>query len=161
MSKQPFNVFLVGSLVAWLENRLLPGYRYRFYSDDADQIADVLSALEDIKTGELNYLNIALPYIEIEKIRLVYVNDVKDIMNEHFISNLRDAVSHPDDVFINCALLVLHKSSLDTLLNSAHDWRHPEHHLMRKMSENTWLSSVKILQNLSYLKLFLICRPNR
>lgn len=121
MSKQPFNVFLVGSLVAWLENRLLPGYRYRFYSDDADQIADVLSALEDIKTGELNYLNIALPYIEIEKIRLVYVNDVKDIMNEHFISNLRDAVSHPDDVFINCALLVLHKSSLDTLLNSAHD----------------------------------------
>lgn len=121
MSKQPFNVFLVEKLVAWLENRLLPGYRYRFYSDDADQIVDVLTALENIKTGELNYLNVTLPYIEIAKIRLVYVNDVKDVMNEHFISNLRDAVSRPDDVFKNCALLVLHKSRLDTLLNSAHN----------------------------------------
>jgi len=121
MSKQLFNAFLVENLVTWLKNRLQPGYRYRLYSDDASRITDVLTALEDIKTGELNYLGAVLPCIEIAGARLVYVNDVNDVMNEHFISNLRDAVSSPDDIFINCALLVLHQSRLDTLLNSAHD----------------------------------------
>ncbi len=125
MSKQPFNVFLVQNLTAWLKARLKPGYRYRFYSDDADQLKALLCSLNAIKTGELNYLNTTLPYIEIANIRLVYVNDVENVMNEHFISTLRDAVSRPDEIFINCALLVLHQSRLDTLLNSAHDLAAP------------------------------------
>lgn len=121
MSKQPFNIFLVKNLVAWLESRLQSGYRYRFYSDDANQIEDVLTALKKIKTGDLNYLNTNLPYIEVAGVRLIYVNDVENVMNEHFISNLRDAVSQPHKTLMNCALLVLHQSRLDTLLNSAHN----------------------------------------
>lgn len=121
MSKQPFNELLIQNLVAWLETRIEPGYRYRFYSDDEDQLRTLLSALNALKASELSYLGITLPYINIADTRLVYVNDVEDVMNEHFISNLRDAVSSLEETFTNCALLVLHKSRLDTLLNSAHD----------------------------------------
>lgn len=121
MSKRPFNLFLVKNLTEWIETRLQPGYRYRFYSDDTDQLKALLTALNTIKTGEIDYLNTKLPYVEIAGTRLVYVNDVENVMNEHFISNLRDAVSRPDEIFKNCALLVLHQSRLDTLLNSAHN----------------------------------------
>lgn len=125
MSKQPFNELLIQNLVAWLEARIQPGYRYRFYSDDEDQLRALLTALNAIKASELNYLGTALPYIEVAGARLVYVNDVEDVMNEHFISNLRDEVSRTNGIFTNCALLVLHQSRLDTLLNSAHDLAAP------------------------------------
>lgn len=125
MSKQPFNIFLVHNLNAYLTARLQSGYRYRFYSDDTEQLKALLDALNEIKTGEVIYLSTTLPYIELANIRLVYVNDVENVMNENFISNLRDAVSRPDEIFANSALLVLHQSRLDTLLNSAHDLAAP------------------------------------
>lgn len=121
MSKQPFNTFLTKRLIEWLENKIQAGYRYRFYSDDAEQIKNILSALKQEQSGEINYLTTTLPYISVAGKRLVFVNDVENVMNEHFISNLRDAISTPEDVFVECALLVLHQSRLDTLLNSAHD----------------------------------------
>ncbi|CAD6871624.1 DNA phosphorothioation-dependent restriction protein DptH [Methylomonas fluvii] len=125
MSKQPFNELLIHNLVAWLDTCIQPGYRYRFYSDDEDQLRALLTALNAANASELSYLGTTLPYIDVADTRLVYVNDVEDAMNEHFISNLRDAVSRPDEIFSNCALLVLHQSRLDTLLNSAHDLAAP------------------------------------
>jgi len=119
MSNQQFNSFLVDRLTSWLIDKIKSGYRYRFHSDDPQNILGLIEALNTSKTGILTYKKTILPYIEINAIKLVYVNDVEDAMNENFISNLRDAVSTPDEAFQNCALLVLHKSRLDTVLNSA------------------------------------------
>ncbi|MEA2027469.1 MAG: hypothetical protein U9N49_00640, partial [Campylobacterota bacterium] len=121
MSKQHFNIFLVQNLIGWFEERIDVRTRYRFYSDDNDQLTNLIKALNSFKSGEVEYLNIKLPYITIGSVRLVYVNDVESVMNEHFISNLRDAVSLPHKSFEGCALLVIHQSRLDTLMNSATD----------------------------------------
>jgi len=121
MSKQPFSGFLVARLIDWLGDKIQSGYRYRFYSDDTDQLRSILEALQKYQSGTIEYLGISLPYISLGSHHLVFVNDVENVMNEHFISNLRDAISGSDEAFINCALLVVHQSRLDTLLNSAHD----------------------------------------
>ncbi|MDP3266165.1 MAG: DNA phosphorothioation-dependent restriction protein DptH [Sulfuricurvum sp.] len=121
MSNQQFNIFLVERLEAWLGDRIKSGYRYRFHSDDSTNITSLIEALNVSQSGTIIYEKTLLPYIEINSIKLVYVNDVENTMNENFISGLRDAVSRPEEVFHGCALLVLHKSRLDTVLNSATD----------------------------------------
>lgn len=121
MSSQQFNTFLVHHLVSWLNERIMPGYRYRFHSDDPENILLLVAALHLAKSGSVIYHEIELPYIQINAVKLIYVNDVQEEMNENYISNLRDAISAPEEVFQNCALLVLHKSRLDTVLNSATD----------------------------------------
>ncbi|MCF6243868.1 MAG: DNA phosphorothioation-dependent restriction protein DptH [Sulfurovum sp.] len=121
MLNQQFNSFLVKHLVEWFGKELQIGYRYRLYSDDTDKLQDILRALQNIKTGTINYLNTSLAFISIKSTKLIFVNDIEESMNEHFISNLRDAISTPEDCFIGCSLLVIHKSRLDTLLNSAHN----------------------------------------
>lgn len=118
MSNQ-FSNFLIDNLTEWLNAEINAGYRYRFHSDDSDNILSLIKALDERRTSTLVYENIELPYIEINNCKLVYVNDVEGSMNENFISNLRDAVSTPEEVFKGSALLVLHKSRLDTVLNSA------------------------------------------
>jgi DNA phosphorothioation-dependent restriction protein DptH len=121
MLNQQFNIFLVERLSSWLIDKIRVGYRYRFHSDDPENILGLIEALNTSKTGTITYKETGLPYIEINTIKLIYVNDVEETMNENFISNLRDAVSTPDEAFQGCALLVLHKSRLDTVLNSATD----------------------------------------
>ncbi len=121
MLKQQFNTFLVEHLLEWFKEEAKHGYRYRLYSDDTEKLQEMLQAIRDKQSGLINYLGTSLSYIAIGALKLVFVNDIEDSMNEHFISNLRDAISAPEDVFIDSALLVLHKSRLDTLINSAHD----------------------------------------
>jgi len=120
MLKQ-FNTFLVNNIINWLKSQIAPGYRYRFHSDNSDNIESLVTAFNEMQDSSLIYKNVELPYIQVGVIKLVYVNDVMGTMNENFISNLRDAISAPEEVFENCALLVLHKSRLDTVLNSATD----------------------------------------
>ncbi len=120
MSNQ-FSNFLIDNLIQWLDTEINPGYRYRFHSDDSDHILSLVNALDKKRTSTLVYESIELSYININNCKLVYVNDAEGTMNENFISNLRDAVSTPEDVFQGSALLVLHKSRLDTVLNSATD----------------------------------------
>ncbi len=116
-----FSEFLVQNIFDWLAQRIAQGHRYRFHSDDEDNIKELVEALQERKTGEIIYKETPLPYIEIKGVKLLYVNDVTGVMNENFISNLRDAVSAPYEEFSMCSLLVLHKSRLDTVLNSAID----------------------------------------
>jgi len=118
---EQFSNFLVKNIVNWLTLRIIQGHRYRFHSDYEENIKHLVNALDAIKTSTVSYEGVDLPFIQIGEIKLVYVNDVLGSMNENFISNLRDAISAPVSVFEKCALLVLHKSRLDTVLNSAID----------------------------------------
>ena len=145
---EQFSNFLVSNIVNWLTPRIIQGHRYRFHSDYEENIEQLVNALDAIKTSTLLYESVELPFIQIGEIKLVYVNDVLGSMNENFISNLRDAISAPVSVFEQCALLVLHKSRLDTVLNSAIDLSsldaplHSTHvkEDLQKLLENTSIS---------------------
>jgi DNA phosphorothioation-dependent restriction protein DptH len=118
---EQFSDFLVENIVNWFTSNIIQGHRYRFHSDYEENIKNLVNSLDAIKTSNLSYEGVDLPFIQIGEIKLVYVNDVLGSMNENFISNLRDAIAAPVSVFEKCALLVLHKSRLDTVLNSAID----------------------------------------
>lgn len=121
MSNQPFNDFLVNNIVTWLENHIQPGYRYRFFSDNHEQIKDLLSSLKTLGNSSVEFSGVDLPALHIAGVELIFLNDVEGDMNENFISNLRDSTKPDAAVLNNHALFVLHQSSLDTLINSATD----------------------------------------
>lgn len=121
MSNQPFNDFLVNNIVSWLEKHIQPGYRYRFFSDNEKQILGLLDSLKLMSMSSVEFSGVKLPVVHISGIDLIFVNDVEGEMNENFISNLRDSTKPDAEVLNNHALLVLHQSSLDTLINSATD----------------------------------------
>ncbi|WP_206199086.1 DNA phosphorothioation-dependent restriction protein DptH [Thiomicrorhabdus indica] len=121
MSNQPFNDFLVNNMVSWLEKYIQAGYRYRFFSDNKKQIVGLLDSLKVMSQSSVEFSGIKLPVVHISGVDLIFVNDVEGEMNENFISNLRDSTKPDADVLNNHALLVLHQSSLDTLINSATD----------------------------------------
>lgn len=118
---EQFSDFLVKNIIDWLSSRVMPGYRYRFHSDDDDNLRSLIRSLDTVKTSTLTYKNVELPYKQIRDCKLIYVNDVIGIMNENFISNLRDSIAKPEPELENCSLLVIHKSRLDTVLNTATD----------------------------------------
>ena len=121
MSKQQFNNFLLEKLQDWFIVNIKQGNRYRFYSDDIEQLKSIVEALDTISTSTLTFLNTEINYIEIDSIKLLYVNDIDNTMNQHFISTLRDEVSSQKENLENCSLLILHTSQLDTLINSSTD----------------------------------------
>lgn len=116
-----FSQFLVDNLFKWLNSEIYPGYRYRFYSDNSKNLLSIIDILKSKQTAIIKFENIELPYISINNCNLIFVNDVEGEMNENFISNLRDTITSQVKPFENTALLVLHKTKLDTILNSAKD----------------------------------------
>jgi len=118
MSIKPFNEFLVEEILLWFEKNIQKGYRYSFYSDNSDYITELLTQLYCQEVNYIRYRETQLPYIEINNIKLVFLNDVEKELNQNFISTVRDAISTPEKEFVNSALFILHKSRLDTLINA-------------------------------------------
>ena len=121
MSKQQFNNFLFQRLKNWFQLNIKQGNKYRFYSDDIDQIKSLVDVLEENITGAVTFNDTVLKYIIINNTKLIYVNDIDNSMNEHFISTLRDEVSSKETKLKDCALFILHTSRLDTLISTAID----------------------------------------
>jgi len=121
MSIKQFNQFLVEKIIEWFEKHIKTGYRYSFYSDDNDYIKELLRQLYCEEVNYILYRETQLPYIEINNIKLIFLNDVEKELNQNFISTIRDAVSKPEKEFINSALFILHRSRLDTLINSTYN----------------------------------------
>ncbi|NQY07756.1 MAG: hypothetical protein HRT68_16555 [Flavobacteriaceae bacterium] len=97
------------------------GHKYMFYSDNSDYILSLLSVLKEYTSDVLLCDGISLPYIMVNNIKLIYVNDVENIMTENYISRLRDEISINKDIFKDSSLFVLHHSRLDTLLTATTD----------------------------------------
>jgi DNA phosphorothioation-dependent restriction protein DptH len=120
MSIKQFNQFLVDELIEWFGKNIKEGYRYRFYSDNDGYISDLLRELYSNKDiDSITYRENDLPCIKINSINLIFLNESENGLTEHYISMIRDAISRPEKAFIGSALFVLHKSKLDTLINSA------------------------------------------
>ncbi|MDH4943957.1 DNA phosphorothioation-dependent restriction protein DptH [Sulfurimonas sp. C5] len=132
MSKQQFNNFLANKIYTWSTSNLKSGNRYGFYSDNKEQIKSLQEALSslsnstknfELETNKLGTNSVALPYIDINGIKLVFVDDIS--MNPFYISNIRDSLSKNPD----CALLILHKNRLDTLISAITDLSLPTYPL--------------------------------
>ena len=132
MSKQQFNNFLANKIYSWSTLNLKYGNRYGFYSDNNEQIESLQEALSslsnstknfELETNKFGTNSVALPYIDINSIKLVFVDDIS--MNPFYISNIRDSLSKNPD----CALLILHKNRLDTLISAITDLSLPTYPL--------------------------------
>ena len=126
MSETQFDEFLASQLFEWLSNRITAGQRYQFRSSDGENTSRIISYLRSAANGVVNVHGTEIPFVTVAQLRLVCVahSDSLDSthgFNENYISMLRDRIAEQSDVFIGSALLIVHNSLLDTLVNSAID----------------------------------------
>ncbi|WP_249934496.1 DNA phosphorothioation-dependent restriction protein DptH [Halomonas sp. 15WGF] len=127
MSEKHFEAFLVSNLRGWFHSRIEAGARYQFKSPDPKNTIRLVSELLERCDGQLRYGEHELSYLELHDVRLLVTGHLEqpDIQNgcytENYISNLRDTVAAQMPPFASCALLIVHNSLLDTLINSAFD----------------------------------------
>jgi DNA phosphorothioation-dependent restriction protein DptH len=127
MSEKHFEAFLVINLRDWLQSRIEAGARYQFKSPDPENTTGLVSELLTRSDGQLRYGEHELSYLEVNGVRLLVAGHLEqpDLQNgcytENYISNLRDTVAAQMPPFERCALLIVHNSLLDTLINSAFD----------------------------------------
>ncbi|WP_422449102.1 MULTISPECIES: DNA phosphorothioation-dependent restriction protein DptH [unclassified Endozoicomonas] len=131
MCAAPFEQFLVNRLILWLSDVINIGSRYQFQSPDAKNTKTLFHELKSKANGTIVLEDTALPYIQINNVRLVCVahadanQQLKAGFSENYISMLRDTIAGQSAPLDDCALLVLHNSLLDTLINSADDLASP------------------------------------
>lgn len=124
MSAKPFEHFLVDQFTKWVSELIQPGSRYQFKSPSAENGSALYKALIE-STSEKSLATqdgISLPYILCNEIKVIPVLHSDDEgFTENYISRLRDLVAGRSGEFENTALLIIHNSMLDTLINSAFD----------------------------------------
>ncbi|WP_066017029.1 DNA phosphorothioation-dependent restriction protein DptH [Endozoicomonas atrinae] len=126
-----FEQFLTNRLTLWLESKITPGSRYQFQSPDAKNTQSLFNALKSKADDFILLEDTQLPYIQINGIRLIFVahadsnQKLASRFSENYISMLRDTIAGQSAPLEGCALLVLHNSLLDTLINSAEDLASP------------------------------------
>jgi len=123
MSEKQFENFLVDQLKKWATKDLKAGFRYQFKSPDNANSELLLSALLDCQTGKIQDGDTVLPYFDLNGVKFISVlhGDSLQGFTENYISHLRDKVSSQRNGFHNTALLIIHNSMLDTIINSAED----------------------------------------
>ena len=125
MYVKPFSEFLVDHFIAWAENNCEAG-RYQLISPNFDSSIELYHAFMNNNSSANSFecKGEILSYIACNNIKVIPVlhNDQDgEGFTENYISFLRDEVSSQKGVFENSALLVIHNSLLDTLINSAKD----------------------------------------
>lgn len=124
MSVRPFDSFLVAQFTAWAQRHATPGSRYQFRSPDSANAEALYAALIDEADGHVQVGEVALPYLLFESARIIPVLQhpgAAQSYSENYISFLRDEISRQDESLDGCALLIIHNSLLDTLVNNADD----------------------------------------
>ncbi|KMJ46478.1 cell division protein FtsK [Xenorhabdus khoisanae] len=136
MSVRQYETFLAQSFLEWVDNFIQPGERYQFKSPDTDNALKLYQAFVALSDGHTFELPLGeqqtkqlIPCIHCrDGIQLIPVLQGEGDLafTENYISHLRDRVSGRDDIFAKSALLIIHNSMLDTLLNSTKDLAAPE-----------------------------------
>jgi len=122
MSARQFESFLVERFLEWATPDIRPGLRYQFKSPDADnafRLHQAFLAKSDSQTIEID--GVLLPFVLCNGVSLVPVLHGENGFTENYISFLRDKIAGRDHQFSQAALLIIHNSLLDTLINSAKD----------------------------------------
>ncbi|MFY9996735.1 MAG: DNA phosphorothioation-dependent restriction protein DptH [Leclercia sp.] len=124
MSARPFEHFLIERFIEWVSDHIQPGSRYQFKSPSAANGSALYNALIEFTSDEsfASTDGIALPYILCNEVKVLPVlHGGEQGFTENYISRLRDLVAGRSGEFENTALLIIHNSMLDTLINSAFD----------------------------------------
>lgn len=124
MSAKQYEAYLVKCFIEWVSADIQPGFRYQFKSPDAENSLHLFQAFmavvgdNQLKVGEQK-----LPFIECNGVQLIPVlhGGEEIAYTENYISYLRDQVASRSGEFSRCAMLFIHNSMLDTLVNSAMD----------------------------------------
>lgn len=123
MSVRPFESYLVDVFIEWATNTAQPGFRYQFQSPDHNNAAKLHDAYIAKTTGTIEVPGAELHFIVCGDTKVIPVlhgeNDKG--FSENYISHLRDRVASRTAEFAECALLIIHNSKLDTIINSAED----------------------------------------
>ena len=103
------------------------GYRYQFQSPDSENSKKLHQAFIAKSQASISVKGIELKVLSCGEITLIPVlhNEEGDGFSENFISHLRDEVAGQQGPLKGSALLVIHNSMLDTLINSAEDVAQP------------------------------------
>ena len=123
MSKKLFEDFLVTHFCQWAQDEIKPGHRYQFKSPDISKGVKLYQSFIRSTNSTVNFKDTELPFLEVNNCRLFPVihSEDKSGFTENFISHLRDEIASQQGLLANSALLVIHNSLLDTLINSSKD----------------------------------------
>ncbi|MBD2823511.1 DNA phosphorothioation-dependent restriction protein DptH [Xenorhabdus szentirmaii] len=136
MSVRQYETFLAQSFLKWVDDIIQPGERYQFKSPDADNALKLYQAFAILSEGKTFDLPLDDPQTK-QPVPCIYCRDGIRLITvlqgegdlaftENYISHLRDRVSGRNNSFEKSALLIIHNSMLDTLLNSTKDLAAPE-----------------------------------
>jgi DNA phosphorothioation-dependent restriction protein DptH len=123
MLEKQFERFLAEQLINRCQTDLKAGFRYQFKSPDSQNSQVLIQALWAFQSGQIHDAGTVLPYVQIGTVKLLPVlhADNQQGFTENYISRLRDLVAAQQGQFEHSALLIVHNSMLDTLINSAED----------------------------------------
>lgn len=123
MLEKQFERFLAEQLINRCQTDLKAGFRYQFKSPDSQNSELLIQALWASQSGQIHDMGTVLPYLQIGTVKLLPVlhADNQQGFTENYISRLRDLVAAQQGQFEHSALLIVHNSMLDTLINSAED----------------------------------------
>ncbi|ABC33661.1 conserved hypothetical protein [Hahella chejuensis KCTC 2396] len=122
MSEKQFEGFLVNHLKTWLAERLKPGDRFQFRSTDPVNTVRLLAALRDASDGSVQDEETPLSYLNVNGIQVLIAGHAEErkveygCYTDNYLAKLRDGVVDDD-----CALIMVHNSTLDTITNSTFD----------------------------------------
>lgn len=157
MLKRQYSDFLVDKISEWFSSNIKIGNRYKYYADDKEQIERIYNSFLKLEVNTLYFqqkdYEQELKYIIYDDKKLIIVTDLD--MEDSYISSIRDAISSKDAQLENSALLVLHTSKLDTLINSAIDLSQEDlplnYRLIKKDLENLITQKSKYNTLFTYL----------
>lgn len=124
MCTKQYEYYLAECFFEWVSKDIQSGTRYQFKSPNYNKSVELYkSFLELAEEKIINFEGYNYPYIDCNGVFLIPVlqGNNGEYFSENFISYLRDAIANREDSFNNCALLIIHNSMLDTLINSAFD----------------------------------------
>jgi DNA phosphorothioation-dependent restriction protein DptH len=127
MSTKQFETFLTEHFLKESADRIQAGYRYQFQSPDSENSKNLHQAFIALSQSTVNVKGIAINVLTCGQVNLIPVlhNENGEGFSENFISHLRDEVAGQQGQLKGTALLVIHNSMLDTLINSAEDVAQP------------------------------------
>jgi len=130
MSVKQYETYLAETFIEWVGGIIQPGERYQFKSPDPDNALKLWEAFVSLADG--NQLEIApgqyidcLPCNGVQLIPVLHGAEAPTF-TENYISHLRDEVAGRSGIFAQTALLIIHNSMLDTLINSTKDVAAPD-----------------------------------
>ncbi|RQW62376.1 DNA phosphorothioation-dependent restriction protein DptH [Vibrio viridaestus] len=125
MSEKQFEEFLAERFVQQASQDIKPGFRYQFKSPDNENSERLFLAMKARTTGSFTTPHgTELSYIDTGSCKIIPVlhgeaGSSSLGFTENYISHLRDQIASQEGDLKGCALVIIHNSLLDTLINSA------------------------------------------